>query len=196
MKILCIDIGAGTEDILLYDDEKNSIENCIKLVLPTPSRVFATSVRKFTALHKDLFVKGDVIGGGALTSALKNHLERGLRVIMTENAAYTIRNNLAEVKKLGIKIIAGDEELTNFTGETLTLKEVNISKIQSFLASFNETLSDVSFVAIAVQDHGFSPKGMSDRQYRMEKIAEILRKNPIPEALAFKEKYILVKQMI
>ena len=86
MKILAIDIGAGTEDILLYDDEKNSIENCIKLVLPTPSRVFATSVRKFTALHKDLFVKGDVIGGGALTSALKNHLERGLRVIMTENA--------------------------------------------------------------------------------------------------------------
>jgi uncharacterized protein (DUF1786 family) len=32
MKILAIDIGAGTEDVLLYDDEKRSIENCIKTV--------------------------------------------------------------------------------------------------------------------------------------------------------------------
>ena len=32
MKILAIDIGAGTEDVLLYDDTKRSIENCIKMV--------------------------------------------------------------------------------------------------------------------------------------------------------------------
>ena len=32
MKILAIDIGAGTEDVLLYDDEKSSVENCIKMV--------------------------------------------------------------------------------------------------------------------------------------------------------------------
>jgi len=190
MKILAIDIGAGTEDILLYDDEKNSIENCIKLVLPTPSRVFATAVRKFTALHKDLFLKGDVIGGGALTSALKNHLERGLRVIMTENAAYTIRNNLAEVKKLGIEIITGGEELTNFEGETLTLKEVNIAKIQTFLASFHETLSDVSFVVIAIQDHGVFPEGTSNRKFRIHKMKELLIKNPKPETLAFTENEI------
>jgi uncharacterized protein (DUF1786 family) len=40
MKILAIDIGAGTEDVLLYDDEKRSIENCIKMVLPSPCQVF------------------------------------------------------------------------------------------------------------------------------------------------------------
>ncbi len=33
MKILAIDIRAGTEDALLYNDEKSSVENCIKIVL-------------------------------------------------------------------------------------------------------------------------------------------------------------------
>jgi uncharacterized protein (DUF1786 family) len=37
MKILAIDIGAGTQDILLFDSNKK-IENCISLVLPTPSK--------------------------------------------------------------------------------------------------------------------------------------------------------------
>jgi uncharacterized protein (DUF1786 family) len=190
LKILAIDIGAGTEDILLYDDQKKSIENCIKMVLPTPSRVFATSVRTFTALRKDLFLKGDVIGGGALASALKSHLESGLRVVMTENAAYTVRNNLDEVKKLGVEIIAGEEELTNFSGETLQLKEINIEKTRAFLASFNEDLSDVNFVAIAVQDHGVFPEGSSNRKFRINKIKELLTKNPKPETLAFKENEI------
>ena len=35
MKILAIDVGTGTEDILLYDSEKE-IENSMKLVIPSP----------------------------------------------------------------------------------------------------------------------------------------------------------------
>ena len=46
MKILALDIGAGTEDIMLYDNSKENIENCIKMVLPTPSLVYADKVRK------------------------------------------------------------------------------------------------------------------------------------------------------
>lgn len=34
MKILAIDVGTGTEDILLYDSEKE-IENSMKLVIPS-----------------------------------------------------------------------------------------------------------------------------------------------------------------
>ena len=34
MKILAIDVGTGTQDILIYDDEKE-LENSIKLVLPS-----------------------------------------------------------------------------------------------------------------------------------------------------------------
>ena len=45
MKIFAMDIEAGTEDILLYDYKKN-VENCVKMVLPSPSRIFAEKVRE------------------------------------------------------------------------------------------------------------------------------------------------------
>lgn len=190
MKILALDIGAGTEDVLLYDDRKKSIENCVKMVLPSPSQVFAAKVREATRLYKDIFVKGDIIGGGAFAFALRNHVEKGLRVMMTENAAYTVRNDLDEVRELGIKTIAGENKLGNFKGETLTIEEVNFAKMQKFLIEFDETLSDVDVVAIAVQDHGVFPKGMSNRKFRIQEMKELLKESPRPETLAFTEEEI------
>lgn len=186
MKILALDIGAGTEDILLYDDGKSNIENCIKIVLPCASQVFAAKVREATRLCKDLFIKGDVIGGGAFSSALRNHVEKGLRIVMTENAAYTIRNDLEEARELGIEITQKNQP-NNFEGETLSLEEVNLTKLEDFLADFNESLSSVDIVAIAVQDHGVFPKGTSNRKFRIQKMKELLESNPQPESLAFWE---------
>ena len=190
MKILAMDIGAGTEDVLLYDDGKKSAENCVKMVLPSPSQVFTANVIEATRLYKDIFVKGDIIGGGAFAFALRNHVEKGLRVVMTENAAYTVRNNLDEVRELGIEIIAGENEPRGFKGETLTIEEVNLAKLQKFLAEFNETLSDIDVVAVAVQDHGVFPKGMSNRRFRIQKLKELLKDDPKPETFAFKEEEI------
>ena len=116
MKVLAIDIGAGTSDILLYDDQKQSIENCIKMVLPSPSLVYATRVRKATQRGHDLFLKGNIIGGGALTSALRRHLKQGLRVLMTKNAAYTVRNLLEQVMDLGIRYWEGLVAVTDASG--------------------------------------------------------------------------------
>jgi len=189
MKILAIDIGAGTEDILLYDDEKRSIENCIKMVLPSPSQVFAAKVRAATRQGIDLFVKGDTIGGGALSHALKQHVTAGFRVCMTENAAYTVRNNLDQVKEMGIEIVQ-DSGPENFEGETIVLEEVNIEKLHGLLKFFGESFSDIDFVAIAVQDHGVFPDGMSNRRFRINKMRELLEKNPKPEAFAFTENEI------
>jgi uncharacterized protein (DUF1786 family) len=189
MKILAIDIGAGTEDILLYDDEKRSIENCIKMVLPSPSKVFAAKVRTATRQGNDLFVKGDTIGGGAFVHALRKHVEAGLRASMTENAAYTVRNNLDQVKEIGIEIVQ-DSGPENFEGETIVLEEVNIDKLRGLLKFFGETFSDIDFVAIAVQDHGVFPEEMSNRRFRINKMRELLQKNPKPEAFAFTENEI------
>lgn len=190
MKILAIDIGAGTEDVLLFDSQKESIENCVKLVLPSPSQVFATKVREATRLYKDIFAKGDIIGGGAFSFALREHVEKGLRVIMTEKAAYTIRNDLDEVKQLGIEIVKKENEPKDFRGETLTIEEVNLKQLQTFLTGFGETFSDIDVVAVAVQDHGAFPKGMSNRRFRIQKIRELLKENPKPENLAFREEEI------
>jgi len=38
MKILSIDVGMGTQDILLYDSE-NNMENCFKMVLPSQTQM-------------------------------------------------------------------------------------------------------------------------------------------------------------
>jgi len=187
MKILAIDIGAGTEDILLYDTRKKSIENCVKMVLPSPSQIFAAKVREATRLYKDLFIKGDVIGGGAFASALRDHVETGLRVVMTENVAYTVRNDLDEVRELGIEIVRNEKDLVDFEGETLRIEEINIAKLEAFLTQFGESLSDVDVVAVAVQDHGVFPKGTSNRKFRIQKMKELLEGDSKAENLAFKE---------
>lgn len=186
MKILAIDIGAGTEDILLFDSQKKSIENCVKLVLPSPTQTFATKVKEATRLSRDIFVKGDAVGGGAFTFALKDHVQKGHRLVMTEKTAYTVRNDLDEVKQLGIEI-AKEDEPKDFQGKTLTIQEINLKHLQMFLSEFGETLSDIDVVAVAVQDHGVFPKGMSNRKSRILNMRELLKENPKPENLAFKE---------
>jgi len=190
MKILAMDIGAGTEDVLLYDNRKKNIENCVKMVSPAPSQVLAAKVREATRLYMDIFVKGDVIGGGAFAFALRNHIEKGLRVMITENAAYTVRNDLDEVRDLGIKIISGENVPRGFKGETIIIEEVNLAKLQEFFVEFDENLLDVDVVAIAVQDHGVFPKGMSNRRFRIQKMKGLLKGNPRPENLAFTEEEI------
>ena len=186
MKILALDIGAGTEDVLLYDDEKENIENCIKIVLPSPSQIFAAKIREATKLHQDVLIKGDIIGGGAFTSSLKKHIRAGYRVVMSENAAYTVRNNLDDVRALGIEITR-DNHLMRFHGETLILEEVNITRLKEFLTNFNENFSDIDVVAIAIQDHGVFPKRTSNRRVRIQTMKELLETDSRPEVLAFME---------
>jgi uncharacterized protein (DUF1786 family) len=190
MKIIAIDIGAGTEDVLIFDEQKKNIENCIKLVLPSPTQNFAGKVREATRQCRDIFVKGDTIGGGAFSSALKAHVEKGFRVVMTEKAAYTVRNDLDEVKQLGIEVVKKNNEPQDFRGEKLTIEEVNLDQLQMFLEGLGETLIDVEVVAIAVQDHGVFPKGISNRKFRIQKMRDLLRESPKPETLAFKEEEI------
>jgi uncharacterized protein (DUF1786 family) len=186
MKILALDIGAGTEDILLYDDGKKSVENCLKMVLPAPSQVYAAQVKAATRLGQDLFIKGDTIGGGAVSLALRKHIEAGLSVTMTEHAAYTVRNNLDEVREAGINILS-TEIPAESQGKTLTFEEVNLTSLQAFLTEFNEPLSDVDVIAIAVQDHGVSPRGISNRRFRIQKMRELLERDPRIKTLVFRE---------
>lgn len=185
MKILALDIGAGTEDILLYDNSKK-IENCIKMVLPSPSLLYAEKVREYTKARKNLLIEGDTIGGGDFASALINHIEEGLRVLMTRKAAYSIRNNLQQIKDLGVEIVKKTSIFNNICFEKLIIEEINLEKIKRFLSNFNENMSDIDMIAIAVQDHGISAKNISNRKSRILLIKKILRKQDGKiEALCF-----------
>lgn len=190
MKTLALDIGAGTEDILLFDDDKESLENCVKMVLPSPSKVFALKVKEATKRRQDIFLTGDVIGGGALAGAVRSHLQEGLNVFAEEKAALTIRNSLDEVRELGIEVVPERQEPKGFDGVTLELEEINLQKLDKFLSAFNESLSEVGFVAVAVQDHGICIQGICNRQSRIQNMKALLKEEPVPENLAFKESEI------
>ncbi len=177
-KILAIDIGAGTQDVLLYNSELTP-ENCISLILPTPSRNFSRLIEK---CKEDIFIDGDPIGGGAIPSLLKSHIKKGYRVIMSEDAAYTLRNNINEVRQYGIQI--NSSGLNDFKGTKLCFHEIDIPLLKEFLANYGEDL-DIGLVAIAVQDHGTQPEGTSNREFRFKMIEERLRKDNRPESFVY-----------
>ncbi len=182
MRILALDIGAGTTDILLYDSDK-TIENCAKLVLPSASPVQAARVRELTAQGKDLFVEGFTIGGGSFSRALQRHVQEGLRVYMTELAAYSVRNNLDDVVARGITITEAPP--LGFEGVTLLADELDLGPLRALLASTGENLDALDAAAVAVQDHGTYPAGASNRKTRLAHMREALSAEPTPLSLAY-----------
>lgn len=179
MKILTIDVGKGTQDILLYDTTKN-IENSIKMVLPSPTQLMARQIEKTTT---DLFIKGEIMGGGPISQSLSAHINKGYNVVMTENSAKTIKDNLERVKQKGIKIIPNNSqpELKNYT--TLETNDVKLEILKNALSQYQINL-EFDYIGIAVQDHGYQ-EGMGDRNFRFQKIKEQLNTPKRPEELIY-----------
>ncbi len=177
MKILSIDVGSGTQDILLYDSDE-SIENSSKMVLPSPTRIIAERIRK----HKnDLFLSGETMGGGSVNKAIKNHLKKGYKVIMTEDAARTINDNLNLVESLGVHIIPNDGK--NPDVFEMKLKDVDLKAIKEAFNQFDIEL-EFDYIGVAVQDHGFMP-GIGNRNFRFMNIKEKLDVPRKPEEFAY-----------
>jgi uncharacterized protein (DUF1786 family) len=179
MKILAIDIGAGTQDVLLFDSEKN-IENCTSLVLPTPSKILAGRLKK---IEGNLYIYGDTIGGGSLGRAIDNHLKKGYRVVMDESSAYSIRNNLDEVRSMGIEV-GGKPSSGPF--HELEICEIDLDLLCGFLTQFGEEFK-FDVIAIAVQDHGVAPQTISDRVFRFNRMEAMLQQDNRPESFHFLE---------
>jgi len=167
-RIFAIDVGSGTQDILLSDSKLVNPET--KLVLPAPTRLYAAKIRR---MRKDLFCDGYTMGGGSITSALVKHAEK-YRVVMTPDAARTVRDDLEQVRRRGIEI--GEEKDMGSSYAKLTLIDVDMPAFESGLAMMNCDLPDDPVVAVAVQDHGVAPKGVSDREFRFEQIGKKVKK--------------------
>jgi uncharacterized protein (DUF1786 family) len=179
LKILALDIGAGTKDILLYDNEKN-VQNCIKMVFPSPSLLFS---KKLARNKKDVFIDGYTIGGGHLISQLKRILSQGNHVLMTEESAFTLYNNLDRVRGLGIEIV--NQIPIEFQGLHITFDEVNINQLATLLSYMGEELEDMNAIAIAVQDHGVSSGNIDQNKFRLAKFKEFFTQTPKLSNLLF-----------
>lgn len=149
--IMAIDIGTGTQDILLFDPEQ-SIENAVKLVLPSPTRIAALRIRSVTSRKKPLFLSGRVMGGGPVTGAIRDHIEAGLPVYSLEDPALTIHDNLERVKKMGVVIV---DSTPDEGAVEVRLGDIDMDALSEALQLFKVSLPKTA--AFALQDHGFSP---------------------------------------
>jgi len=188
MKILAMDIGYGTQDILLYDTSKKIPENMNKLVIDSPTTRYARKIRRAISNNKRLVIHGYTIGGGPVVAAIKEALRKKIEVIMTEKAAKTIRENLDVARGLGIEIIP-ENEIEDYISKkntySIELKEIDAKKLKQIFYLLDENIEDIDMIAVAVQDHGVPDTKISQREFRFELFRENLRKGGRPEDFAY-----------
>lgn len=166
--VLAIDIGGGTQDILLFHPDR-TIENCVKLVLPTPTVLFANRIRKATLQGHPIVFTGQVMGGGPITGALKDHLKAGYKAYASAKAALTFHDQIAQVESWGVHIF--DEETDNPPGIVFKLSDIDLESLRSALSYYDVNLPEKS--AVAVQDHGESA-GESNRIFRFRYLQSLV----------------------
>lgn len=164
-RILAIDVGAGTQDILIWEAGQ-PMENNVKLILPSWTTLLAERVRQATKEGRPIFLTGNLMGGGPIVSAMKRHLRAGYPVYATPRAALTIRDNLDEVRDKGYTILPESHEPPD--GDdllTLRTRDVDLDALAGALEPFDVEIPRT--VAVAVQDHGECLEG-SNRRFRFQ----------------------------
>lgn len=186
MGLLLIDIGRGTQDILLYRPGR-TWENSIQLILPSPTELLAERVMAATARREQLLLTGETMGGGPLTKAVRAHLAAGGKVWATERSSASLDDDPDEVRAMGVSLVS-EEEGRAFQSRqeirTIRTGDVNAKRIEESLAGWGISFT-IRAAAVAVQDHGRAPKGMSDRLFRFSRFREILKDSGNLAGLAY-----------
>jgi uncharacterized protein (DUF1786 family) len=166
VRILAIDVGAGTQDVLVFDS-RTTPENSVKLVLPSQTQVVARRIRAATAARLPIHLTGRLMGGGASSGAIADHLAAGLAVTATAEAAKTVHNDLNRVMNMGVVLL--DEAPQDSVA--IQLQDVDLDALAHVLSPFGVELPEI--IAIAVQDHGFRP-GAGNNVVRFEYLQGLL----------------------
>lgn len=186
IRVLAIDVGTGTQDILLFESGK-TIENNFRLVMPSPTVIVAERIKQATTQGLPILLTGVTMGGGPCHWATRDHALAGYRVVVTEEAACTFDDDLTQVEKMGFEVI-GEAEGQRYmeTGELLHI-EMQDFAAQAIITAFQAFNVDprVDALAIAAFDHGAAPPGVSDRRFRFAFIEETVKRSPRPGAFAY-----------
>jgi len=186
--LIAVDVGGGTQDIFVCL-EGESIENCPKLVMPSPTRLVAKKISAATAESKPVFLFGETMGGGVCASAAKKHIAAGLSVYATSRAALTFYDKIERVEKMGVVVTEQPPE----NAVRIRMGDVDIESIKSSLAAFG--VEPPASWAVAVQDHGYSPD-ISNRETRFKWYGEFIDSGGRLDGLAFREPPPLFTRML
>lgn len=182
MRILAIDIGTGTQDILLFDTTQ-PIENAPKLVMPSPTVIAAQHIRDATRTRHPIALHGVTAGGGPCHWALTDHLQAGLPAYATPDAARTFDDDLDRLQADGITLIA-DDELHQLDAHPIALRDLDLDAIWTALRAFGLDPA-IDGLAVGVLDHGAAPADVSDRLFRFAHLKRVLATSADPRAFAF-----------
>lgn len=180
MRLLMVDIGAGTMDVLCYDTDADLH---YKAVVKSPVRYIA---EKAAAISGDLIVTGCEMGGGPITEVLK---QRALHaeVVMSSSAAVTLHHNLEKVKSWGIKVV-DDEKAEDLRRakkyQSLILEDIEAERLRRIVEGFGVPF-EFEAVVVCGQDHGVPPPGESHLDFRHKMFTDLLEINPYPHTLLF-----------
>ena len=171
MRILAVDVGTGTQDVLLFDTTQEP-ENALKMVMPSPTRLLAGRIREATRAGEDLLLTGVTMGGGPCAWAAEQHIKAGHRAFATPDAARTFNDDLDEVVAMGVEVV-GEEEAARLAGvRRLEMRDLDYEALAAAFRAFDVDLDEVEVLALAVFDHGAAPPGISDRLFRFGYLAD------------------------
>jgi uncharacterized protein (DUF1786 family) len=186
IRILAVDVGTGTQDILLFESGK-TIENCLKMVMPSPTVIVAERIKRATERGQPILLTGVTMGGGPSHWAARDHALAGYAVAVTPQAARTFDDDLSMVEQMGFEIIDEDEAAGRAEHSAvlhIELQDFDARAIITALRAFDVDPS-VDALAIAAFDHGAAPPGISDRRFRFDFITQTVHNNPVPSAFAY-----------
>ncbi|HEY8490688.1 MAG TPA: DUF1786 family protein [Dehalococcoidia bacterium] len=172
MRILAIDVGTGTQDILLLDTDQ-PVENSVKMVMPSATEVAARRIRRATREGRAVLLTGVTMGGGPCHWALEEHLRQGLKAYATVEAAKTFDDDLAVVASMGVTVLSDDEARRLRGVERVTMKDLDLPAIRSAFAGFEVPL-EIDGLAVGCLDHGEAPPGYSDRLFRFDHLRSVV----------------------
>ncbi len=183
MYVLCLDIGSGTQDVLLLNTAEPA-ENAVQLVLPAPTVLTARKIEAATKRGVAIVLTGETMGGGASTGALRKHLAAGLKAYATPLAARTFDDDLDEVASWGVRLVS-DEEVKRLKGVAkIVTGDIDLGALKKALSCWDVKL-EPDVIAVAVLDHGEAPAGESDRVFRFKHMERRLQMNPSLESFIF-----------
>jgi uncharacterized protein (DUF1786 family) len=184
MRILAVDTGTGTQDILLLDT-RELVENSVKMVAPSPTMKVAGKIREATRQGRPLLLSGVTMGGGPCRWELERHLKAGLAAFATPDAARTFDDDLDVVQSMGVQLVSEDEA-TGMNGvERIETRDLDLGAIRRALASLGAD-TRIEGLALACLDHGTAPPGYSDRLFRFEHLRQVVERENDLLAFAFR----------
>lgn len=182
MRILAVDMGTGTQDILLFDSAQ-PMENALQMIMPSATEIAARRIRAATRRRAPVLLTGVTMGGGPCHWALERHLEAALPAYATAEAAKTFDDDLDSVRRMGVTLVSEDEAART-DGERVRLRDLDLHAIRAAFAAFDV---DTRFdgLALGCLDHGASPPGYSDRLFRFDHLRRVVAERNDLRAFAY-----------